>query len=35
MGSLDIHEVPIGTSILAFLAWAAYNWMHPGAGARK
>jgi hypothetical protein len=35
MGSLDIPEALIGLSVLAFVAWAAYNWMHPGAGTRK
>ena len=35
MGSLDIPEVLIGVSILAILAWAAYNWTHRKMGEGK
>jgi hypothetical protein len=35
MGSLDIPEALIGLSIVAILAWAAYNWAHRNASERK
>jgi hypothetical protein len=35
MGRLDIPEVLIGVSVVAILAWAAYNWTHRNVGRRK
>src|ERR1019366_3375629 len=35
MGRFDIPELLIGVSILAILVWAAYNWIHRDARARK
>ena len=35
MGRFDIPEVLIGTSIIAILVWAAYNWANRKTGTRK
>ena len=35
MGRFDIPEMLIGLSIVAILAWAAYNWTHRHAGEDK
>ena len=34
MGSLDIPEILIILGIVAYAAWAIYNWTHRGVGAK-
>jgi hypothetical protein len=35
MGSLDVPEVLIGLGLLAALAWAVYNRLHPHTDAPR